>query len=178
LNIIGTGIKDLLVLEPRVFEDERGYFFESYNESTYPDFPNPWVQDNESKSNRGVLRGLHYQIGGAAQAKLVRAITGEIYDVAVDLRETSDTYGKWYGTMLTASNKRQMYVPRGFAHGFVVVSETAIFAYKCDNYYNKEGEGGIIYNDLSLGIDWPIESSELLLSSKDLELPAFGDHLK
>ncbi|MFT6808549.1 MAG: dTDP-4-dehydrorhamnose 3,5-epimerase [Saprospiraceae bacterium] len=178
MNIIDTGIKDLLVLEPRVFEDERGYFFESYNESTYPDFSNPWVQDNESKSNRGVLRGLHYQIGGAAQAKLVRAITGEIYDVAVDLRETSDTYGKWYGTMLTASNKRQMYVPRGFAHGFVVVSETAIFAYKCDNYYNKEGEGGIIYNDLSLGIDWPIESSELLLSSKDLELPAFGDHLK
>ena len=178
MNIIDTGIKDLLLLEPRVFEDDRGYFFESYNKSKYPDFPNPWVQDNESKSSRGVLRGLHYQIGDAAQAKLVRAITGEIYDVAVDLREDSSTYGKYYGTMLSAINKRQMYVPRGFAHGFVVISEMAIFAYKCDNYYNKESEGGIIYNDPFLGIDWIIESSEVLLSSKDLELPFFGDHLK
>lgn len=176
MKVIDTGIKDLLVLEPSVFEDERGYFFESYNESKYPSFPNLWVQDNESKSNRGVLRGLHYQVGDSAQAKLVRAITGQIYDVAVDLRTDSETYGKWYGTMLSASNKKQMYVPRGFAHGFVVISETAIFAYKCDNYYNKESEGGIIYGDPTLCIDWPIATSEMLLSAKDIEQPLFGDH--
>ena len=178
MKVIDTGIKDLLVFEPRVFEDERGYFFESYNESNYPDFSTIWVQDNESKSTQGVLRGLHYQLGDTAQAKLVRAITGEIYDVAVDLRSNSKTYGHWYGTMLTAKNKRQMYVPRGFAHGFVVISETAIFAYKCDNYYNKESEGGIIYDDPTIGIDWPIDKSEVLLSSKDMDLPQFGDHLK
>ncbi|MCL4118220.1 UNVERIFIED_CONTAM: hypothetical protein GTU68_063397 [Idotea baltica] len=178
MKIIDTGISDLIVIEPAVFEDDRGYFFESYNKLKLPDFPNSWVQDNESKSGRGVLRGLHYQIGDKAQAKLVRAITGEIYDIAVDLRAGSSTYGKWYGTTLSAENKRQMYVPRGFAHGFVVVSEIAIFAYKCDNYYHKESEGGIIYDDPTFGIDWPVEKSEIILSSKDLELPTFGSHRK
>jgi len=176
LKIIDTGISDLVVIEPSVFEDDRGYFFESYNKLKHPDFPNPWVQDNESKSSRGVLRGLHYQIGDKAQAKLVRAIIGEIYDVAVDLRAGSKTYGQWYGATLSAENKKQMYVPRGFAHGFVVISEIAIFAYKCDNYYDKESEGGIIFDDPTLSIDWPVEQSEIKLSNKDLELPKFGSH--
>jgi len=178
MEIVTTGIKDLLVLEPKVHEDERGYFFESYNKSRLPDHLKSiqWVQDNESKSNKGVLRGLHYQVGEYAQAKLVRTVVGEIYDVAVDIRPQSKTYGQWYGILLSATNKKQVLIPRGFAHGFVVLSETAIFSYKCDNYYNKEAEGGIYYDDPTLSIEWPIEPSELLLSKKDEALPTFGSH--
>lgn len=178
MNIINTPIEGLVVLEPKVFEDDRGYFFESYNQSKLPEeLRFNWVQDNESKSTKGVLRGLHYQVGDHAQAKLVRAIIGEIYDVAVDIRPQSPTYGKWHGELLTAQNKRQMLVPRGFAHGFLVISDVAIFAYKCDNYYSKESEGGIVYNDPSLNIDWPEIDDELKLSEKDLTQPTFGNHL-
>ena len=178
MEIIETHLKDLLVFAPTVFEDKRGYFFESYNASKFPKTPKyEWVQDNESRSTRGVLRGLHYQIGNAAQAKLVRAITGEIYDVAVDIRPDSITYGQWHGELLSADNKRQMLVPRGFAHGFLVLSETAIFAYKCDNYYSKESEGGIIYNDKTIGIKWPHILEGINLSEKDKNQPNFGNHL-
>jgi len=178
MEIVTTGIKDLLVLEPKVHEDERGYFFESYNKSRLPEYLKSiqWVQDNESKSNKGVLRGLHYQVGEYAQAKLVRAVVGEIYDVAVDIRPQSETYGQWYGILLSATNKKQVLIPRGFAHGFVVLSETAIFSYKCDNYYNKEAEGGIYYDDPTLSIEWPIDLNDILLSKKDKVLPAFGQH--
>ena len=178
MNIITTSIRDVVVIEPRVFEDDRGYFFESYNESKMPDYlaQVDWVQDNESKSSRGVLRGLHYQCGEHAQAKLVRAIVGEIYDVAIDLRPDSPTYGTYHAEMLSATNKKQMYVPRGFAHGFVVLSETAIFSYKCDNYYNKAAEGGLAYNDPTLSIPWPIAQDQILVSEKDAELPNLGHH--
>jgi len=135
-----------------------------------------WVQDNESKSSRGVLRGLHYQCGDHAQAKLVRAIIGEIYDVAVDLRPNSPTYGSYHAEILSSSNKKQMYIPRGFAHGFVVISEEAIFSYKCDNYYDKSSEGGVLYNDPSLSIPWPINADEILVSEKDAILPVLGEH--
>lgn len=177
MNIISTPIADLLVLEPTVHSDDRGYFFESYNASRLPERAHNWVQDNESKSSRGVLRGLHYQVGAMAQAKLVRAVVGEIYDVAVDIRPDSPTYGQWYGAVLSEDNKHQMLIPRGFAHGFVVLSDTAIFAYKCDNYYSRESEGGILWSDKGLDIEWPIDVSELQLSAKDEVQPIFGDHL-
>ncbi len=178
MKIIATDISDLLVIEPTVYTDARGYFFESYNASKWPKTmtTQSWVQDNESQSTKGVLRGLHYQRGDMAQAKLVRAITGEIYDIAVDLRPDSESYGKWFGITLTAENKKQLYIPRGFAHGFVVLSEEAVFAYKCDNYYSKEDEGGIIYNDPTLNIQWPINTSLIQLSEKDKVLPVFGNH--
>ena len=178
MEIINTPIEDLVVLSPKVFEDDRGYFFESYNESKLPEALRlNWVQDNESKSSKGVLRGLHYQVGQYAQAKLVRAITGEIYDVAVDIRPESPTYGQWHGELLTAENKKQMLVPRGFAHGFLVLSDIAIFAYKCDNYYSKDSEGGILYNDPTLQVDWPDIGEEFKLSDKDLIQSTFGNHL-
>ncbi len=178
MNVIETSIKDVLVVEPRVFKDDRGYFFESYNQSKVPDVLAQvnWVQDNESKSSRGVLRGLHYQCGDHAQAKLVRAIIGEIYDVAIDLRPNSSTYGQFHAEILSSDNKKQMYVPRGFAHGFVVLSDVAIFSYKCDNFYNKESEGGLLYNDTALSIPWPIDHQEILVSDKDAVLPILGKH--
>lgn len=178
MKIIETKVKDLVVLEPRVFEDERGYFFESFNNSKMPEeiATMNWVQDNESKSTRGVLRGLHYQSGDYAQAKLVRAITGRIYDVAVDIRPGSPTYGLYHGEILSEENKRQMFIPRGFAHGFVVLSDTAIFSYKCDNYYKKDAEGGISYSDTTLDIPWPIDLADVILSEKDGQLPSFGNH--
>lgn len=177
MQIIDTPLEGLKVLEPKVFRDERGYFFESYNDSKFPysDQYN-WVQDNESMSTRGVLRGLHYQTGKMGQAKLVRSVTGDIYDVAVDIRPDSESFGEWYGVLLTSDNKKQLLIPRGFAHGFLVISEFAIFAYKCDNYYHKESEGGIIFNDPRIAIDWPLDESELLLSKKDKALPTFGKH--
>ncbi len=173
-----TSIQDVIVVVPRVFEDDRGYFFESYNRSKVPELLSKvdWVQDNESKSSRGVLRGLHYQCGAHAQAKLVRAIVGEIYDVAVDLRPDSPTYGSYHAEILSSDNKKQMYIPRGFAHGFVVLSEEAIFSYKCDNFYKKEAEGGLLYSDPSLSIPWPISAEEILVSEKDAILPIFGKH--
>lgn len=164
-----TGIEGLVVVEPKVFGDNRGYFMETYN---YNDFKAAgldmvFVQDNQSKSKKGVLRGLHFQKKNP-QGKLVRVVSGEVYDVAVDLRRGSDTYGKWYGVLLSAENKKQFYVPEGFAHGFVVMSETAEFVYKCTRFYDPSDEGGPMWNDPEIGIDWPVpENAELLLSEKD-----------
>ena len=164
-----TGIEGLVVVEPKVFGDNRGYFMETYN---YNDFKAAgldmvFVQDNQSKSKKGVLRGLHFQKKNP-QGKLVRVVSGEVYDVAVDLRRGSDTYGKWYGVLLSAENKKQFYVPEGFAHGFVVMSETAEFVYKCTRFYDPSDEGGLMWNDTEIGIDWPVpENAELLLSEKD-----------
>ena len=164
-----TGIEGLVVVEPKVFGDNRGYFMETYN---YNDFKAAgldmvFVQDNQSKSKKGVLRGLHFQKKNP-QGKLVRVVSGEVYDVAVDLRKGSDTYGKWYGVLLSAGNKKQFYVPEGFAHGFVVMSETAEFVYKCTRFYDPSDEGGLMWNDPEIGIDWPVpENAELLLSEKD-----------
>ena len=177
MTITSSTISDLKIIEPKVFYDDRGYFYESYNQSKYSkDVEYNWVQDNESKSQKGVLRGLHYQIGEFAQAKLVRAIVGELFDVAVDIRPNSPTYGQWYGAILSAQNKKQLLIPRGFAHGFLVLSDEAIFGYKCDNYYSKESEGGVIYNDPNIGIQWPEVDGEILLSEKDQKNPRLGEH--
>ena len=181
MKLTKTFIDGLFVLEPKVFEDQRGYFLESYNANTFEKVTGlkvNFVQDNESKSSYGTLRGLHYQTGIYAQAKLVRVITGEVLDIAVDLRKDSPTYGKYFSILLTEKNKKQLFIPRGFAHGFVVLSSDAIFAYKCDNYYNKESEGGIIYNDPALNIDWQIDDEDMILSDKDKLHPQFGKHKK
>ena len=177
MNIIQTPIKDLIVLEPLVHADDRGYFFESFNAKVYQplNINTHFVQDNQSKSSKGILRGLHYQCGEWAQAKLVRVLSGEVLDIAVDIRKDSPTYGQYYSVLLTGENKRQMYIPRGFAHGFVVLSETAEFFYKCDNFYNKESEGGIVWNDPQLNIDWQIDLSLVQVSAKDAILPLFKD---
>lgn len=178
MPFVKTDIEDLLIFEPQVWEDERGYFYESFNENTFKaaGIDSQFVQDNQAKSNYGVLRGLHYQTGAHAQAKLVRAISGKVLDVVVDLRPDSKTYGKSFSIILSAENKKQLFVPRGFAHGYAVLSESAEFFYKCDNFYNKEAEGGLIYNDAQLGIDWQLASEEIILSEKDKVQPAFGDH--
>lgn len=176
MKIVQTPLKGCVVLTPTVFSDGRGSFFESYkkeafNKSIGQEFN--FVQDNESFSSKGVLRGLHFQKGAFAQAKLVRVVHGSVLDVAVDLRPDSTTYGEHFSIELSADNKKQLFVPRGFAHGFVVLSDTAVFSYKCDNYYNKESESGIIYNDPTLNIDWILPSEQLQLSEKDLLLPKF-----
>ncbi|GAA3777035.1 dTDP-4-dehydrorhamnose 3,5-epimerase [Corallibacter vietnamensis] len=176
MRLIETKLKDCFVVEPNVFADDRGYFFESYNEEKFNKALGQninFVQDNESFSSKGVLRGLHFQKGEFAQAKLVRVIKGEVLDVAVDLRPDSPSFGKYESVVLTGENKKQFFVPRGFAHGFVVLSDTAIFSYKCDNFYNKESEGGLIFNDKTLNIDWKLPESECLLSEKDKILPTF-----
>ena len=174
-----TDIADLLIIEPRVFPDDRGYFFESFNQKALENEGQKYqfVQDNESGSVYGVIRGLHYQFGAYAQAKLVRVIEGEILDVVVDLRKDSKTYGHVFSIKLSASNKKQLLIPRGFAHGFSVLSKSAVFCYKCDNFYSKEHEGSILYNDLTLDIDWKIEPGKEILSPKDLLNPTFGNHL-
>lgn len=173
-----TPIPGLIVFEPSVFQDARGYFFESYNQRMWAEagVDAHFVQDNQARSTAGVLRGLHYQAGDAAQAKLVRVVEGEVLDVVVDIRPDSPTYGQWYSTRLSAENKRQLFVPRGFAHGYLVLSETAEFFYKCDNFYNKAAEGGIRYNDPALRIDWEFDLEQVLVSEKDLVLPGFGAH--
>ena len=171
-----TNLQGCFILEPRVFDDQRGYFFESFNQKTFNELTEQnvfFVQDNESASTKGVLRGLHFQNGEHAQAKLVRVINGKVLDVVVDLRSDSKTYGKTFSLELSEFNKKQLFVPRGFAHGFIVLSDTAIFSYKCDNYYNKASEGGIIYNDKTLNIDWQLPEESFIISSKDLELPSF-----
>jgi dTDP-4-dehydrorhamnose 3,5-epimerase len=172
-----TPINDLVVLEPKVFGDERGYFMEPFNAKWFTEHvgPTDFVQDNESKSSRGVLRGLHFQKPPMAQAKLVRVIQGEVLDVAVDLRKDSPTYGHSYSILLNESNKKQLFVPRGFAHGFAVLSETAIFSYKVDNWYSPENEGGILWDDADLNIDWNLDPSEVLLSAKDKVLENLKD---
>ena len=155
-----TPIPDLLIFEPTILPDDRGYFFESYNRRVWEEagVRVEFVQDNQSRSTRGVLRGLHYQVGDMAQAKLVRVVHGAVLDVAVDLRENSPAYGQWFSILLSAENKRQLFVPRGFAHGYLVLSETAEFFYKCDNFYSKAHEGGLRYDDPQLGIDWQMEA--------------------
>lgn len=169
-----TKLKGCFIIEPRVFQDDRGYFFESYNQQIFNNLigkPINFVQDNESFSSRGVIRGLHFQEGEFAQAKLVRVIKGSVLDVAVDIRKDSPTFGQHVAIELTENNKRQLFVPRGFAHGFSVLSDKAIFSYKCDNFYNKKAEAGILYNDQSLNIDWKIKPGEAQLSEKDIILP-------
>ncbi|USL94844.1 dTDP-4-dehydrorhamnose 3,5-epimerase [Riemerella anatipestifer] len=175
MNIKETPLKDCYIIEPTIFEDERGYFYEKFNEKKFEELTGMnghFVQDNISKSSYGVLRGLHLQKGEYAQAKLVSCLEGKVWDVAVDLIEDSPSFGKWYGVELTAENKLQFYVPRGFAHGFAVLSETAVFAYKCDNFYNKESEGGVLWNDVDLAIDWKLNEADVILSEKDkVQLP-------
>ena len=178
MKVTETKLKGCFVIEPRVFKDSRGYFFETFNQPKFEELTGQsghFVQDNQSASTYGVIRGLHFQKGDFAQAKLVRVIEGRVLDVAVDIREGSETYGQWASVELSAENNLQFYVPRGFAHGFSVLSETAVFAYKCDNTYNKESEGGIAYNDPSLGIDWGIPDEARSLSEKDLSLPGIKD---
>lgn len=170
MNVIETSLADCYIIEPKIFEDDRGYFFESFNKIVFQDKTGldvNFVQDNQSKSSYGVLRGLHFQKGDAAQAKLVRVLSGKVLDVAVDLRKDSPTFKKHFSIELTGENKKQLFVPRGFAHGFVVLSEEAEFFYKCDNYYNKEAENGIRYNDAQLNIDWKVQENELIISNKD-----------
>jgi len=169
-----TKLKGCFILELTVFEDNRGYFFESFNQTTFNNLIGQnvnFIQDNESFSSKGVLRGLHYQMGEYAQAKLVRVIKGAVLDVAVDIRKDSSTFGEYISLELSEANKKQLFIPRGFAHGFIVLSDTAIFSYKCDNFYNKESEGGILYNDDSLKIDWKLNTEEFIISEKDLLLP-------
>ena len=170
-----TNIEGLVIIEPIVFGDERGYFLETYNEKQFEEFIGKisFVQDNESKSAKGVLRGLHFQKPPFDQAKLVRCIEGEVLDIAVDIRKNSKTYGKHVAVLLSGVNKRQLFVPRGFAHGFLVLSDTATFAYKVDNTYAPEFDAGIRWNDKELNIKWGMEDSEVIVSAKDAELPFF-----
>lgn len=170
MNIIETKINDVKIIEPNVFPDKRGYFFESFNQKQLIEngILNKWVQDNESKSKYGVLRGLHFQNPPYEQAKLVRVILGKVLDVAVDLRPNSSTFKQYIQVELSDENKRQLYIPRGFAHGFVVLSPEVIFAYKCDNYYHPESEGGISFKDPELNINWQIPFKQLIISEKDL----------
>ena len=180
MEIVETPIKDLIVVRPDVFADSRGYFTELYNENRYRAYgiDNNFVQDNLSRSSYGVVRGLHLQKGESAQAKLVKVIVGKVWDVAVDLRQGSSTYGKWFGVELSDENHLQFLIPRGFAHGFSVLSPTAIFSYKCDNLYDKQAEGGIIYNDPTLAIDCKVPVGEMIVSDKDLLLPTFDQYCK
>jgi len=170
-----TDIPDLLIFEPKVLEDNRGYFFEAYNEQVFRDngINLQFVQDNQSRSFYGVIRGLHYQVHPHAQFKLVRALEGTILDVAVDIRKGSPTFGKHFAIELSSENKKQLLIPSGFAHGFSVLSQTAIVFYKCDALYSKENEAGILYNDSSINIDWKIPAGKQLVSQKDLQQPLF-----
>lgn len=177
MRIAETGCNGLKVVHPDVFADSRGYFFESYKFETFLKAGitfNP-VQDNESRSVRGVIRGLHYQLNPFGQAKLIRVVVGKIFDVAVDLRKGSPTYGKWFGIELNSENKTQLFIPVGFAHGFSVLSETAVIQYKCDNVYNPQFERGILLKDPELKIDWKIDTGTAIISDKDLKHPLFKD---
>lgn len=177
MEVQKLNIPSVLLLTPRVFADERGYFMEAFNLNTFKEATGMdinFVQDNESKSNYGVLRGLHFQSAPMAQAKLVRVVKGEVLDVAVDIRPGSPTYGQHVSARLSAANKQQLFVPRGFAHGFVVLSEEAIFCYKCDNFYSREHDGGIKFDDPALGIDWVLPKKDLVISEKDKGLPVLA----
>lgn len=181
MKFISTKLEGCFIIEPNIINDERGYFMESYNERAFQAAIGKevhFVQDNQSFSSRGVLRGLHYQTGENSQAKLVRVLSGEVLDVAVDIRPQSSTYGQYVSILLSEENKKQFYVPRGFAHGFLVLSYTATFFYKCDNFYNKESEGGIFYNDSSLKIEWGLPEDELIISEKDKIQPFLIDAKK
>jgi dTDP-4-dehydrorhamnose 3,5-epimerase len=178
-KFIKTSINDVFIIEPTVFGDERGYFMETYHEKEFKDagIDVTFVQDNQSKSKKGVLRGLHFQYNNP-QGKLVRVIKGKVFDVAVDLRKNSSTYGEWEGVVLSEENKKQFYVPEGFAHGFLVLSDEAEFTYKCTNFYDADDEGGILWNDPEIGIEWPIDNiNEVILSEKDEHLKALNDIL-
>lgn len=173
-----TKLDDCLLLTPAEFIDERGSFSETYNKEVFEKHTGlsiNFVQDNQSVSSFGVLRGLHFQRGAMAQAKLVRVIEGKVLDVVVDLRKDSATFGKHYSVILDAENRQQLFVPRGFAHGFITLSKKSIFAYKCDNYYDKNSESGILYNDATLSLDWHLSKDDLIISEKDLALPAFEE---
>ena len=177
MKIVETGFEGLYIVHPKVYSDSRGYFFESFKLETFllSGIPFNPVQDNESKSVKGVIRGLHYQLNPFAQAKLIRVVDGKIYDVAVDLRNSSKTYGKWYGIELNSENKTQFFIPKGFAHGFSVLSKTAVIQYKCDNLYNPEFERGISLNDPDLKIDWKVKNIIPIISDKDLQHPGFKE---
>tara|TARA_R110002049_G_scaffold293010_2_gene477824 strand:- start:15045 stop:15593 length:549 start_codon:yes stop_codon:yes gene_type:complete len=178
MTVEETNLKGCYIIQPNVYKDIRGYFIESFNKKTFNSKLNldiDFVQDNESQSNKGVLRGLHYQLGKYSQAKLVRVVKGSVLDVVVDMRLDSKTFGKHFSIKLTEANKLQLFIPRGFAHGFIVLEDKTIFSYKCDNYYNIESESGIIYNDNNLNIDWYLPDSDFILSEKDLVLPKFKD---
>ncbi len=178
MNVQSTPLEGCLIIEPRVFGDERGYFFESFNQQKFTELTGGstvFVQDNQSYSSKGVLRGLHFQKGGSAQAKLVRVVQGEVLDVAVDLRKDSKTFGQHFAIRLSDKNNLQLFIPRGFGHGFVVLSEHALFQYKCDNYYDKAAEGGLHFADPQLAINWIIPHEQLIVSEKDLILPNLAD---
>lgn len=177
MNVIKTYIEGLVIIEPRLFKDARGYFFESFSEREFAEkvAPVKFVQDNESRSSYGVLRGLHFQKPPYAQAKLVRVVKGRVLDVAVDLRKGSPTYGKYVAVELSEDNHLQFFIPRGFAHGFCVLSDEVVFQYKCDNYYAPQSEGAVIWNDPDLGIDWRIPQEDVVLSDKDRCHPAFKE---
>lgn len=180
IKVTTCDIEGLKVIEPKVFGDERGYFFESYNYKDYADagITQEFVQDNQSASVKGVLRGLHFQ-KEFPQDKLVRVINGEVFDVAVDLREGSATYGKWFGVLLSAENKKQLFIPKNFAHGFYVLSDYAEFAYKCTDFYHPNDEGGIMWNDPDIGVEWPMDDgTEPILSEKDHKWPSFKEYKK
>lgn len=176
MKIIETNLSDCFLIEPKLFHDERGYFMESFNEKTFNEILNTsihFVQDNQSVSTKGVLRGLHYQTGAHAQAKLVRVLEGSVLDIALDIRPNSPTYGQHFSVELSAENQKQLFVPKGFAHGFLVLSERAIFFYKCDHYYHKESEAGIKFDDPALNIDWNFSREQLIVSEKDILQPLF-----
>ncbi len=177
MKVIKTDIEGLVIIEPRVFKDARGYFFESFSERDFARevAPVKFVQDNESKSGYGVVRGLHFQKPPHAQAKLVRVVKGRVLDVAVDLRKGSPTYGKYCAAELSEDNQRQFFIPKGFAHGFSVLSEEAVFQYKCDEYYAPESEGSVLWNDPEIGIDWKIPAEDVILSEKDTRSPRLKD---
>jgi dTDP-4-dehydrorhamnose 3,5-epimerase len=179
MNFINTNIEGLIIIEPNVFGDSRGYFFETFQKEAFKlkVSETNFIQDNESKSTKGVLRGLHFQLPPFAQAKLVRVIEGEVLDVAVDLRKNSKTYGQHLTMHLSGENKKQLFIPRGFAHGFIVLSETAIFSYKVDNLYSPKHDSGILFNDEDLNIDWIMENESIILSEKDKNLIRFKDFI-
>ena len=181
MNIKETKLKDCFVIEPEVFRDDRGYFYESFNLDKFNNALGlniNFVQDNDSFSIKGTLRGLHFQIGEHAQAKLVRVLQGKVLDVVVDLRRNSPSFGEYLSLELSEENKKQLFIPRGFAHGFIVLSKNAIFSYKCDNYYHKDSERGIIFNDKTLNIDWNYPENKIILSEKDRQLPTFQNLFK
>lgn len=177
MEVIKSDIEGVVIIEPRIFEDSRGYFFESFSEREFLEkvCNTHFVQDNESKSSYGVVRGLHFQLPPHAQSKLVRVVEGKVLDVAVDIRRGSPTFGKYVAVELSAENHRQLFIPRGFAHGFAVLSETAVFQYKCDNYYAPQSEGAIAWNDAEIGIDWRIPADKVILSAKDMLHPTLAE---
>lgn len=179
MKIEQTPLQDCLLIHDTIFKDDRGYFFESFNAQRFEALTGnsqPFVQDNQSRSVKGVLRGLHFQMGEWAQAKLVRVLRGEVLDVAVDLRQKSPTFGEYFSVVLSETSHTQLYIPRGFGHGFIVLSETADFFYKCDNFYNKASEGGIIFNDPDIAINWQLPENDLIVSDKDKVLPTLQSY--